>query len=46
VVAGAAETVAVNAAVELGLTALTAGDATAVTITGAGKVTVAAHTRR
>lgn len=44
VVAGAAESVAINAAVELGLDALTAGDATAVTITGAGKVTVAAHT--
>jgi S-layer protein len=44
VVAGAAESVAINAAVELGVTTLTAGDATALTITGAGKVTVGTHT--
>jgi S-layer protein len=42
--AAAAETVTINAAVETGLTSLAAGDATSVVITGAGKVTVAAHT--
>jgi S-layer protein len=42
--AAAAEKVTINAGVETGLTALTAGDATSVVITGAGKVTVAAHT--